>query len=161
MNNRLAWYVTWVSPRTGARLKKYFMSPWVGMEFLATKAARADSHAALVSRQRPYDVPARYRGKFPYRQEYKGRTRTWYWCPLCMQPRRFRAVQPQQEFYAEVKVWSDEKKRYIPKERKLRLLECHYCGCTNHNAVWRRSNQPWEIRKFKRGVRRARRRRRR
>jgi|SRR5215472_124026 len=161
MNNRLAWYVTWVSPRTGNRLKKYFMSPWVAMEFLATKAARVDSHAALVSRQRPYDVPKKYRGKFPYKQPFKGRERTWYWCPLCMQPRRFRAVRPLQEFYAQVKVWSDEKQRFIWTERKLRLLECQYCGCTNHNHWFRRSNQPWEVRKFKRGVRRARRRRRR
>ena len=160
MNNRLAWYVTWVSPRTGQRLKKYFMSPWVGMEFLATKAARVDEHAALVSRQRPYHVPAKYRGKFPHKQQYKGRMRTWYWCPLCMQPRRFRAVKPLQDFYAQVKVWSEEKQRFIWKERKLRLLECQYCGCTNHNDTFRRSNQPWEVRKFKRGVRRARRRRR-
>ena len=160
MNNRLAWYVTWVSPRSGTRLKKYFMSPWVAMDFIATKAARVDKHAALVSRQRPYDVPRRWRGKFPIKQEYKGRVRTWYWCPLCMQPRRFRAVRPLQEFYAIVKTWSEEKQRYVPKDRKLRLLECQYCGCTNHNAIFRRSNQPWEVRKFKRGVRRARRRRR-
>jgi hypothetical protein len=76
-----------------------------------------------------------------------------------MQPRRFRAVRPLQEFYAMVKVWSDEKKRYKWVDRKLRLLECQYCGCTNRETVFRRSNQPWEIRKFKRGVRRARRRR--
>ena len=159
MNNRLAWYVTWVSPRTGNRLKKYFMSPWLAMEFIATKAVHVDPHTALVSRTRPYDVPAKYRGKFPIRQEYKGRTRTWYWCPLCMQPRRFRAVRPLQEFYAMVKVWSDEKKRYKWVDRKLRLLECQYCGCTNRETGFRRRNQPWEIRKVKRGVRRARRRR--
>jgi hypothetical protein len=76
-----------------------------------------------------------------------------------MQPRRFRAVTPLAEFYAVVKVWSDEKQQYIPKDRKLRLLECSYCQCTNRETVFRRSNQPWEVRKFKRGARRARRRR--
>jgi len=160
MSNKLAWYVTWVSPRTGHRLRKYFMSPWVGMEFLATKASRVDHHAALVSRSRPYDVPAKYRGKFPIKRPFQGREATWYWCPLCMQPRRFRAMRPRQEFYGQVKTWSSEKKRYIPKERKLLLLECQYCGCTNRDSVFRRSNQPWEVRKFKRGVRRARRKRR-
>lgn len=158
MNNRLAWYVTWVSPRTGQRLRKYFMSPWVGIEFIATKAARVDPHAALVSRTRPYYIPAKYRGKLPYKKQVGYRTQTWYWCPLCMQPRRFKAVRPEQEFHAVVKVWSDEKKRYVPKERKLRLLECSYCECTNRETVFRRSNQPWEIRRFKRGARRARRR---
>lgn len=156
MNNRLAWYVTWVSPRTGQRLKKHFMSPWVAMEFIATKASRVDPHAALVSRTHAYYIPAKYRGKLPYKDD---KNRTWYWCPLCMQPRRFKAVRPLTEFYATVKVWSDEKQRYIPKERKLRLLQCGYCSCTNRETVFRRSNQPWELRKFKRGARRARRRR--
>ena len=159
MNNRLAWYVTWESPRTRRRLRKYFMSPWAAMEFIATKAARVDPHAALVSRTRPYYIPTKYRGKMPYKQEHRGKLRTWYWCPLCMQPRRFKAVQPATEFYAMVKMWSDEKARYVWKDRKLRLLECTYCGCTNRESVFRRSNQPWEVRKFKRGARRARRRR--
>lgn len=156
MNNRLAWYVTWTSPRTGQRLKKYFMSPWVGIDFIATKAARVDPHATLVSRTRAYHIPAKYRGKMPYKKD----GRTWYWCPLCMQPRRFHAVRPPQEFHGIIKTWSDEKQRYIPKERKLRLLECSYCECTNRDTVFRSSNQPWELRKFKRGARRARRRRR-
>jgi hypothetical protein len=160
MNNRLAWYVTWISPRTGQRLKKHFMSPWVAMEFIATKASKVDPHAALVSRTHAYDIPAKYRGKVPYKQESDGKIRTWYWCPLCMQPRRFRATRPPQDFHAQVKTWSDEKQRYIPKERKLRLLECGYCGCTNRDSVFRRSNQPWEVRRFKRGARRAKRRRR-
>lgn len=155
MNNRLAWYVTWISPRTGQRLKKHFMSPWVGIDFIATKAVRVDPHAALVSRTRPYHIPAKYRGKMPFKKD----GRTWYWCPLCMQPRRFRAVKPRSEFYAVVKVWSEEKGIYVPKDRKLRLLECPYCECTNRETVFRRSNQPWEVRRFKRGARRARRRR--
>jgi hypothetical protein len=160
MNNKLAWSVTWVSPRTGVRLRKYFMSPWVAMEFIATKAQYADKHASLVSRQRPYDVPAKYRGKFPIKRPFRGRQATWYWCPLCMQPRRFRAEKEPHEFYAMVKTWSDVKGRYVWKDRKLRLLHCVHCGCTNRNDKFRRSNQPWETRKFKRGARRARRRRR-
>jgi hypothetical protein len=160
MNNRLAWYVTWVSPKTGQRLKKYFMSPWLGIHFIATKAQYVDPHAALVSRPRAYDIPAKYRGKLPRTQEREGkRSIKWYWCPTCMQPRRFRSTKPPQEFFGIVKVWSDEKNQYVPKEVKLRLLECSHCGCTNRDTVFRRSNQPWEVRKFKRGVRRARRRR--
>jgi len=155
MNNRLAWYVTWISPRTGQRLKKYFMSPWSAMEFIATKAARVDPHTALISRTRPYYIVPKHRGKLPYKDAHN---RTWYWCPLCMQPRRFRSVSPESFFYAQVKTWSDEKARFIWKERKLRLLHCTYCGCTNRESVFRRSNQPWEVRKFKRGARRARRR---
>lgn len=157
MNNRLAWYVTWVSQRTGQRLRKYFMSPWSAMEFIATKAVRVDPHTALVSRTRPYYIMPKHRGKLPHKDAHN---RTWYWCPLCMQPRRFRSVSPEQFFYAQVKTWSDEKQRFIWKERKLRLLECQYCSCTNRESVFRRSNQPWEVRKFKKGARRARRRRR-
>lgn len=159
MNNRLAWYVTWISPKTGERLRKYFMSPWLGVHFIATKAQYVDPHAALVSRTHAYDIPIKYRGKLPRKDEVDGKIRTWYWCPLCMQPRRFRAAQPSSEFYGNVKTWSEEKQQYIPKERKLRLLECSYCGCTNRDSIFRRSNQPWDVRKFKRGARRARRRR--
>jgi hypothetical protein len=163
MNNRLAWYATWISPKTGERLKKYFMSPWQAVHFVATKAQYVDPSAAVVSRTRAYDIPAKYRGKLPHKQEREGkRPLTWYWCPLCMQPRRFRAVRVYgklQDFHGIVKSWSDEKQTYIPKERKLRLLECSVCECTNRDTIFRRSNQPWEVRKFKKGARRARRRR--
>src|SRR6266700_2966382 len=128
--SRRSWYATWVSPKTGQRMKKYFMSAWGAVEFIATKAQYVDPHAAVVSRPRSYDIPAKYRGKLPRKQERGGkRPLTWYWCPLCMQPRRFRAVKPLTDFYAMVKVWSDENQRYDWKDRKLRLLECSYCGC--------------------------------
>lgn len=159
MNVQQPWYVTWVSPKTKERMKKRFASPWFAIEFIATKAQYVDPHASLVSRTRAYNVPAKYRGKFPVRQPHNGKTRTWYWCPLCMQPRRFRAVLPLQDFFAMVKAWSETKERYEWKDRKLRLLECTYCGCTNRDTTFRRSNQPWEVRKFKRGARRAKRRR--
>ena len=159
INVREPWYVTWVSPKTGQRLRKRFGSPYQGIHFIATKAQYVDPHACLVSRTREYDIPPRFRGKVP-RKDEKGRT--WYWCPLCMQPRRFRAAKlygKLQEFHAMVKVWSEDKQRYVFKDRRLRLLECKYCGCTNRMPVFRRSNQPWEVRKFKRGARRAKRRR--
>lgn len=160
INVRLAWYVTWVSPKTGLRLRKYFESPWAAIHFIATKAQYVDRHTALVSRSHGYDIPSRFRGKVPYKQEREGKKpRTWYWCPQCMQPRRFRAVQPLTDFHGAVKVWNEEKGRYDYPERKLRLLECPHCGCTNRDTVFRRSNQPWEVRKFKRGARRAKRRR--
>lgn len=149
-----AWYVTWVSQKTGNRLRKRFVSPWQAIHFIATRAQYADPNVALVSRTHPYDIPSKYRGKLPHKDD---RGRTWYWCPLCMRPRRFFAAKPLQEFYAMKKVWNSEKLRYEYRDRKVRLLECRHCGCTNRETVFRRSNQPWETRKFKKGVTRARR----
>jgi hypothetical protein len=160
VNVREAWYATWASPKTGERRRKKFSSPFQAINFIATKAQYVDPHACVVSRTRAYDIPPRYRGKVPYRKEREGKSPiTWYWCPLCMQPRRFRAVRPLQDFFAMVKVWSEDQQRYKWADRRLRLLECKYCECTNRNAVFRRSNQPWEVRKFKKGARRAKRRR--
>lgn len=102
-------------------------------------------NATIVSRARGYDIPSQLRGKLP-----KG----WRWCPYCMKPRKYRRV-GDETFYATIKVWDPEKGRYIPKEHKLALMRCPMCRCTNRDPVFRRSNQPWERRKFKRGVRRA------
>lgn len=156
--NKYPWYVTWVSPKKG-RVKKRFNSAWAGIDFIATKAQYVDPHACLVSKCYAYHVPTAARGKFPFKREVRGKTQTWYWCPLCMQPRRFRARKPFTEFFAMKKVWNAEKARYEYRDRKMRLIECTYCGCTNRDSTFRSSNQPFEVRKFKKGVRRAKKRR--
>ena len=149
MVKQYPWYVTWVSPKTGKRLRKHFSSPFAGIHFITTKAQYVDKQAALVNKN-GYDIPPKLRGRIPA---------PWKWCPRCMTARRFKAVSPYQEFYAMRKEWNDAKGRYEYRDRKLRLMACTHCGCTNRDTTMRRSNQPWEIRRFKKGVRRAKRRR--
>jgi hypothetical protein len=108
-----------------------------------------DKHAALVHKN-GFDIPKEFRGKIPA---------PWKWCPRCMTARHFRPVQPQETFFASRKEWIDSKARYEYRDRKLRLMHCTVCGLTNRDGIMRRSNQPWEVRVFRRGVRRARRRR--
>jgi len=152
------WYATWISPKTGRRLKKMFPSLHGAIHFVATKAQYVDDKAAVVSKQ-GYDVPPKLRGKLP-KKTLRG---TYYWCPCCVTARRFFRVVPEQTFTAFKKMWvAATPKRpghYEPRERSMRVLYCQVCGITNRNHQWRRSNQPWETRKFKRGVRRAKRRR--
>lgn len=148
------WFVVWRSPRTHKRLKKQFQSLPHAIDFVATRAQYVDTHAAVVAKH-PYDVIPSLRGKLPLRRD----GHTYYWCPLCVTAREFYRVNPEQTFWATKKTWSDEKRRYIWRDRKVRVLACRVCGCTNRNAVFRRSNQPWETRKFKQGARRARRKR--
>ena len=144
------WYVTWQSPKTHKRLKKKFESLASAIVFVTTRAQYADSSASIISRH-GYDVPPKLRGKFPHK-------RLGYWCPCCMDARKFYAVVPPQEIHVQKKVPTD--KGYEYKLRRIRLLKCKICGCTNRDGKFRRSNQPWTVRKFKRGVIRARRRRR-
>jgi len=148
-------YVTWQSPRTGKRFRKYVMSITAGIHLIATRVQYIDPDACIVSRTVGYHVPPRLRGKFP---RHMNGVHV-YWCPACMDARRFRRVQPLQEFYAIKKVWSEEKKKYIFTDRKLALLECPLCGTTNRDHRFRTSNQPYEVRKIKKGVRRVKKRR--
>ncbi len=152
--NRYPFYVTWVSPKTGKRLKKYFMSMAHAIAFIAEKAQYVDSDASIVARH-GIDIPPKLRGKLPRKKDGK----MFYWCPCCMTERRFRRTG--EEFFAMRKEWNDTKARYEMKDRKLALLACTVCGITNRDHKWRRSNQPWETRKIKKGVRRVKRTRRR
>jgi hypothetical protein len=110
-----------------------------------------DEDAAVVVRN-GFDMPVKLRGKFP--RKLAGRTH--YWCPRCMSPRVFR--RNGQEFFAMRKEWNTEKARYEYRDRRLAVLCCTICGLTNRDPKFRRCNQPWEKRKFKRGVRKAKRR---
>src|SRR5262245_4509424 len=150
------WYVTWHSHKDGRRLKKEFQSLPYAVHFLATRAQFADPHAAVVAKH-TYDIIPPLRGKLP--RTHNGVK--YYWCPLCVTARPFYPLTRERTFYAMVKTWVEEKGRYVWTDRTLRVLACRVCGCTNANASFRRSNQPWEKRTFKQGVRRARRRKRR
>jgi hypothetical protein len=143
--NQYPWYVTWMSP-SGKRKRKRHATALGGIAFIATKAQYVDKHAALISRQVGYDIPTELVGKLP---------RPWKWCPYCMTARRFRRRSDGRTFHAERKEWSEEKQKYVWKERLLQILECKYCHMTNQDQRWRRSNQPWEVRHIKRGVRRV------
>jgi len=146
------WYVTWVSPKTGKRLRKMFQNLPTAIHFVATRAQYVDKSAAVVSKQN-YDVPPALRGKFPHRDS-RG---VWYWCPLCVTPRRFHRTD--QTTTVMKKIRRDDG-TFKWTARTVAVIQCRVCGCTNRNSAFRRSNQPWEKRKFKRGVRRAKRRRR-
>jgi hypothetical protein len=149
---RYPWYVSWQSPRNGKRLKKKFESLASAVVFVTTRAQYVDPTVTVISRH-GYDVPPKLRGKFPHK-------RLGYWCPCCMDARKFYPVSPLQVIHVQKKVWNADKGKYDYKLRPVKLLRCKVCGTTNRDAKFRRSNQPWTVRKFKRGVVRARRRRR-
>lgn len=155
--NKYPWAVTWHSPKSGKRLQKRFNNLHTAIHFVATRAQYVDPHASIFSRQRGYDLPARLRRAEPL-------PKPWVWCPRCMQPRKYRrSVNAHGEYttFQGNKKFKTDKGVYEWKVVELALLRCRYCGCTNRDIVFRRSNQPWEVRKFKKGVTRARRRRRR
>jgi hypothetical protein len=148
------WWVTWISPRSGKRLKKEFTTLPHAVHFIATRAQYVDPSASIIAKH-PYDVIPALRGKLP--RKHNGTT--YYWCPLCMTARPFYAVVPERSFTVNKKTWREDKGRYVWTERAIRLMRCRVCLSSNLDTVFRRSNQPWEKRRFKRGVRRARRKR--
>ena len=138
--NRYPWAVVWVT-KSGKR--KHKLQPTlVSAVLFHARAQKINATATIISRQRHYDIPSVLRGRIP-----KG----WSWCPRCMKPRKYKRVTPQQDFTVIKKSWSEEKQRWVFKERRVYLLECRTCGCTNRDPAYRRSNQPWEVRKIKRG----------
>lgn len=144
-------YATWVSPKTGNRLKKNFTSLVTAIHFCATKAQYVDPNCAVAAKVAGYDIPPKLRGKLPTKMR-GGKMH--YWCPYCMDARRFRRAEG--EFYALKKFWNNEKERWDWKEVKLAIIRCTYCGVSNQDQKFRRSNQPYEVRKIKKGVRRVR-----
>jgi len=148
------WYASWRSPKTGKRLRKMFHSLPHAVAFVAERAQYVDPKACVVSKF-GYDVPPMFRGKFPHKHQ----GHTYYWCPCCVAPRPFFAEIPYREFHGWKKVWVEGTAKrpghYEYRDRKLRVIHCAVCGITNQNYVWRRSNQPWQVRKIKQGARRA------
>jgi hypothetical protein len=105
--------------------------------------------SGIVSRSRAYELPASMRLKV------HRLPRRFKWCPYCGAFRVYRRVYPEQRFYAQVKRWSESKKRYDWIDRHLWLTECQLCGNTNRDSLFRRNNQPWELRHIKPGVKKV------
>lgn len=104
--------------------------------------------SGIVSMGRAYDIPSSLRfkkAKLPKRFK---------WCPYCGTFRVYIRVLPEQRFFTQIKRWDEKKKQFIWVDRKLWLTECQLCGNTNRDSIFRRSNQPWELRKIKKGVKR-------
>jgi hypothetical protein len=105
--------------------------------------------SGIVSRARAYELPARWRLKLhKLPKKFK-------WCPYCGAFRVYHRVYPEQRFFAQVKKWSETKKRYDWIDRQLWLTECQLCGNTNRDSLFRRNNQPWEVRHIKQGVKKV------
>lgn len=107
----------------------------------------------IVSLVRAYDIPGEWRFK-------KDRLpKKFKWCPYCADFRIYHRVSPPGRFFAlkKVEVYNDKKREYEFqwKERKIWLTSCTVCGNTNRNQIYRRSNQPWELRQLNRTRRRV------
>lgn len=141
-------YVQWKHPdgNGGYKVKKRScVSLGSAVSFITEHAQKADPEAFVVCKMGFY-VPTALMGKFP-RKLKDGKT--YYWCPRCMQPRRFRQMNPPQVFYADKKFWNEEKGYYDWKNVKLALLECTSCGSNNRDPKFRGSNQPVEKTRIK------------
>lgn len=147
--NRYPWKVMWIRVDNEGRRKRgqKLCTTLGGAIDIQRRAAKIVPNATIVSRVRGYDVPAPLRGSLPPR---------WYWCPRCMKPRRYVRDENNEQFEAMKKVWSTDNNRYKWVARKVWLLRCPMCACTNRDPVWRRSNQPWQTRRIKPGVTRIR-----
>lgn len=155
-------YVTWVSPKTGKRLRKKFTSLAHAIVFVAERAQYVDRHATIVNRL-GIDIPPKLRGKIP---------KPWKWCPCCMKARKYKRVYNAKgeadTFFGPLKVWHIETNKrgqvlwegWETRDVKLALMRCGVCELTNRNYKFRRSNQPWEKVKIKKGKTRVKRRKR-
>lgn len=137
------WAVIWLSD--GERKRKRFNSLWSAIEFW-NKAKRLNTTASIVSLSRGYELPASMRFK---KDKLK---KKWKWCPHCVTFRVFKRVYPEQKFFANIKYETVDKKGNPTFEwavRNVWLTECQLCGNTNRSAIFRRANQPYELRKVK------------
>jgi hypothetical protein len=143
------WAVMWLS--NGERKRKRFNGLWSAVEFW-NKAHKQNPTASIVSLARGYDLPASLRfkkDKFPKRFK---------WCPHCVTFRVFKRVYPEQSFFANIKYRAVDKKgnpEFQWAVRKVWLTECQLCGHTNRSPVFRRANQPYELRIIKKGKQRV------
>jgi hypothetical protein len=139
--NRYPWYVTWRSPRTGKRHKKFFNTLYQAIAFTAEKAQYVDPHSTIVCRHGML-IPYSLVGRLP---------RPWRWCPCCMKPRKFYRVRPEQTFSAIVRTPDDWREG----ERTLVVIHCRVCGITNRDHLYLKSNLWLVRRRVKKGVRRV------
>lgn len=157
--HRYPFQVQWTSPKTGKRLRKNMETLAHAIIFIAEKAQYVDPQASIISRHGFY-IPTSLMGKFPRQmRDEQGKAHTYYWCPRCMQPRRFK--RNGEDFLGVRKTWVTPDKG-VPHwdwlERRLALTLCTTCGISNRDTKFRSCNQPVEKRRFKQGVTRARRR---
>lgn len=156
--NKYPFYVQWRHPdgNGGYKVKKRSCtSLGSAVSFITMRAQAVDEEAFVVCKLGFY-APIRLLGKFP-RKLADGRL--YYWCPRCMQPRRFRVSPTGGTFYADKKYWSEDKDHYEWKNVKLALIECSHCGVTNRDPKFRASNQPVQKTRIKPRKTRVRRRR--
>ena len=132
----------------GRRKRKRFNNLWAAVEYHSKITIKYPS-AGIVSLARAYELPAEWRFK------KEKLPRRFKWCPRCAAFRVYRRVEPVARFYAEIKRWSDTKNRYEWTSRLIWLTECQLCGHTNRDPVFRRANQPYELRRIKPGVQRV------
>lgn len=147
--NRYPWKVMWIRvDEEGRRRKGQKLCTTLGGAIaIQRRAAKKVPNATIISRVRGYDIPPSLRGKLPPQ---------WYWCPRCMKPRQYKRHPDDESFYTIKKTWDSTKQKYKFAERKVWLLVCPMCSCTNRDPTFRRSNQPWQTRRIKSGVRRIR-----
>lgn len=143
--HKYPWAVVWFDQRGGRQMKKH--ETLGGAVLFHRRILPVRKTATVISRARGYDVPYKYRGRLPG---------AWKWCPYCCKPRKYHRREPQEVFFAIVKVWSESKGRFEHKERKLAVMECPVCLRTNMDHIFRRSNQPWERKRLKKGAHKAR-----
>lgn len=151
INTRYPWSIIVVKDGKRLQLKRNNLKEAV-LDYVKLK--RKYPHTYLISRARSYDIPPEWRFK---KDELKAKIK---WCPRCVDFRIFKKVEPQEEFFAMKKVRKTDKKgelKFEWVERKVFLIECVVCGCNNRDPIYRRSNQPWQLRKIKKGVRRVKR----
>jgi hypothetical protein len=129
------------------RKRKRFNSLWAAVEF-HKKAFRMGLKGGIVSTARGYDKPARLR--------FREVPRRFKWCPYCADYRVFHRAYPEERFFAPIKRWNETRSRYEWIDRHIWLTQCQLCGNTNRGDIFRRNNQPWELRRIKQGVRRVR-----
>lgn len=113
------------------------------------KLSKTNPNCGIVSLCHAYELPREWltkKDKLP--PKFK-------WCPHCAAFRVFRRVNPPQKFFAMVKVWNETRGRYEYTDRELWLTECQLCGHNSRSHVFRRANQPYEVRRIKQGARRV------
>lgn len=146
LGKRFPFAVMWL--KDGKRYRKRCAN--IGEAVLVhQKVSPVVPNATIVSLVRSYDIPSDLRGRLP---------KPWLWCPRCLKPRKFVLDADGRSFFALKKKWNAEKGRYEWVDRRVAMIFCPMCSCSNKDPVFRRSNQPWETRRFKQGVTRARRR---
>lgn len=141
-------YVLISSPKGTKRKRKRFNNLYEAVNFHRKISPKYPS-SGVVSLGRAYDLPPEWRirkEKLP---------RRFKWCPHCGAFRVFSKATPEETFTTLKKIWSEDKQRYVWVERKVWLIECQLCGHTNRSDVYRRSNQPWEVRRIRQGRKRV------